>query len=95
MGIECKIKFTVNAAENLDAILRQSPFFSDYDVTYKLYNYRNEPNQDLLIMPDAHAAIEPDGIYFCDNGGKISKIVLDHLKRTASQKYNNIMVEEL
>lgn len=95
MGIEYKIRFFNKDARKLDAMLRQAPFFSDYDANFKLYNYRHDPDKDLDVMPDAHAAIEADGIYFCDNCGKISSIVLEHLKTIASQRDGGAITSEL
>lgn len=95
MGIEYKIKFSVDTDENVDEMLRHTPFFSNYDQNYNLYNYRDDFNTNPFVMPDAHAAIESDGIYFCDNCGKISRLVFEHLKRTASQKYGIIEIVEL
>ncbi len=95
MGVEYKIGFLVEDAQSLDAMLRQAPFFSDYDENFKLYNYREDLSKDLFVMPDAHAAIEADGIYFCGNCGKISSVILEHLKRAASQRYGSTVVVEL
>ena len=73
MGYEQRIRLGTPRADELDALLRSLPGFEGYDAKYGLYNFRRR-GQDA--MPDAHAAIEAEGIYFCDNGigSRFSKI---------------------
>jgi hypothetical protein len=44
-----------------------------------------------------HAAIEPYGIYICDNGGarEVARQVLDYVQRAATQTFGSIETTEL
>jgi hypothetical protein len=81
MGIEYKFYVNNFDTRKLDDILRRGPYFSDYDPDYRLYNFRMTSNTDPVVMPNLVAAIEPDGLYVCDNGGSnIAGRVINHLK---------------
>lgn len=67
MGIEYKIKCDSAKVPDFDAFLRRQPFFESYDTDRKLYNLRTPGSQKPEDFPDGYAALEPDGIYFCDN----------------------------
>jgi hypothetical protein len=100
MGVEYEIRFHYEDPEQLDTLLRQAPYFSDCNEAYRLYNYRdpeNPPTSELNDVPDVHAAIEPYGIYICDNGGarEVARQVLDHVQRTAAQTFGSIETTEL
>jgi len=67
MGIEYKIVCDPKAVAHFDEFLRRQPFFQSYDSEDRLYNLRVPGIPKVEDFPDAYAAIEPDGIYFCDN----------------------------
>jgi hypothetical protein len=100
MGIEYEIHFHYDDPQQLDTLLRQAPYFSDSNEDYRLYNYRdphNPPTSELNDVPDVHAAIEPYGIYLCDNGGarEVARQVLEYVQRTAEQTFGNVQTTEL
>ena len=69
MGIEYKIAFAPVPESIVDGILRSAPFFCEPAQPFgKLkYEYRLADNPGSI--PNAQAAIEPYGVYFCDFGG--------------------------
>ena len=67
MGIEYKIVCDPKTAAHFDEFLRSQTFFHSYDSEHHLYNLRLPGIPKSEDFPDAYAAIEPDGIYFCDN----------------------------
>jgi len=69
MGFEYKIAFSPVDEGTVDEILRSAPFFCEPARPFgKLkYEYRLPDNPGSI--PNAHAAIEPFGVYFCDFGG--------------------------
>jgi hypothetical protein len=100
MGIEYEIRFQYDNPDQLDALLRQAPYFTDCNEDYRLYNYRdpdNPPTSELNDVPDVHAAIEPYGIYVCDNGGarEVARQVLDYVQRATTQTFGSIETTEL
>lgn len=69
MGIEYRIEFTDSDPNATDEILRSAPFFveTERQIGDRKYEYRLPENVGL--MPNAQAAIESYGVYFCDFGG--------------------------
>lgn len=71
-------------------MLRALPCFSDFDATYGLYNFRKHA---LSGMPDAHAAVEPEALYFCDNG--CGAEVFATLLAALRARFGSVTVDEL
>jgi hypothetical protein len=90
MGYEQRVRLPSTAVNDLDAILRAQPAFADFDATYQLYNFRRH---SLGGMPDVHAAIEPGGIYFCDNGAGAE--VLGELLAALELRFGPLELEEV
>lgn len=65
MGYEYQLEFTPPDRAHADQILRAIPGF-EACTALGLYSFRRNATG---AMPDAYAAIEPSGIYVCDNGG--------------------------
>jgi hypothetical protein len=91
MGIEYKISCDPAKVPEFDAFLRRQPFFESYDAEHKLYNLRMPGSQKPENYPDGYAALEPDGIYFCDNltatdnaAGILRRIIDEALKYSSS-----------
>lgn len=95
MGIEYKIEFQYKDCVKLAEILRAVPFFANYNESLKFYEYRANAKTDLTVMPDAHAKIESNGIYFCNNCGTVSQEVWSHLVKSIKVEYGQLKIEEL
>lgn len=67
MGIEYRIRFQPRHVE-LDRQLRALRCFMRFDPQDRLY-FLNVGAVVSTEMPNAWVAIEPDGLYLCDNGG--------------------------
>ena len=67
MGIEYKIVCAPTAVSRFDEFIRRQPFFESYDAEHRLYNLRFPGVPKIESYPDGYAAIEEDGVYFCDN----------------------------
>ena len=67
MGIEYKIQFAHSGAESIAAVLRRLPMVQEVSADERTFAFRAD--QTDSTMPDAMASVEPDGLYFCDNGG--------------------------
>ncbi len=67
MGIEYKLRFIPSSAESIAFSLRQLPGAVQLSAHAGRFEFRSE--RTTGSMPDAMAAIEADGLYFCDNGG--------------------------
>lgn len=65
MGYEYQLDLEVDDREKLDGILRSIVGFERYDAAYDLYYFRRKATGE---MPDAHAKIDEQGLYLCDNG---------------------------
>ena len=65
MGYEYQLDFEHTNQEQADRILRAISGFETCTAG-GLYSFRRHATG---AMPDAYAAIEPSGIYVCDNGG--------------------------
>ncbi|HET9953133.1 MAG TPA: hypothetical protein VFQ61_01445 [Polyangiaceae bacterium] len=64
MGYEYQLDFEHCEPALADQILRAIPGFEK--CTAGLYSFRRNATGQ---MPDAYAAVEPTGVYVCDNGG--------------------------
>lgn len=95
MGIEYSIRFARPSDAILDGAIRGLPYFCDYDERYQLYNLRLDRDDIRPGMPDAHAWIEPGGIYFCDNCGPDVARIRDALMAVARQFDPAVRIEEL
>ena len=96
MGIELKLRLTNSDPQRLDAILRQGPFFSDYDSEYQMYNFRGDAESEPGKMPDVSAAVEADGLYVCENASSdIVEEVTAYLKRSVEAAFGYLDIEEL
>ncbi len=90
MGYEHQIRLPRSSAFDVDSILRGMDGFEGYSPTFKQYSFRRKATGS---MPDAHASIEPDGVYFCDNG--CGAAVLRDLLRALEERFGQVSVEEL
>ena len=88
MGIEYKIAFThVTEDDTLDDILRSAPFFTEPDQPFGNLKYEYRLPDNSGSMPNAQAATESYGVYFCDFGGAgdiMARIVQQITERIAS-----------
>lgn len=94
MGIEYTIRFQCPPRSELDRAIRGLPYFRDFDEEFELYNLWNDPVSARTGMPDTHAAIKDDGIYFCENAANSSGID-DSLLEIAKRFDPNATIEEL
>lgn len=90
MGHEHQIRLARSSAADVDSILRNIDGFEGYSPAFKQYSFRRLATGS---MPDAHASIEPDGLYFCDNG--CGAAVLCDLVRALEERFGQVSVEEL
>jgi hypothetical protein len=74
MGAEYMLDFEVDNRREIDGLLRDISGFEGYDPRYSLYNFRRTSTGK---MPDAHAKIEENGVYVCDNGASGCAVVQD------------------
>lgn len=95
MAIEYHIRFARSSDGELDGAIRSLPFFRNYDVRYQLYNFRLDGDNSGPGMPDAHAKIEPDGVYFCDNGGPDVTRIKEALIAVGRQFDSTVIIVEL
>ena len=65
MGCEYMVEFDVHDPDAVTALLRGIAGFEHHDPQCDLYTYRRRATGR---MPDAHAKLEPGGVYLCDNG---------------------------
>ena len=75
MGYEYKLDFEVRDPNGVEVCLRRVAGFEVFDSTHGLYTFRR---LSTGAMPDAHAAIEKDGVYLCDNGG--ARAIVDDIR---------------
>jgi hypothetical protein len=66
MGYEYKLDFELVNREQADLVLRGIVGFVAHDRDFELYSFRRVATG---VMPDAHAKIDPSGVYVCINGG--------------------------
>jgi hypothetical protein len=96
MDVEYKFHLNSFDKQKLNDILRRGPFFSDYDPDYRLYNFRLASNTDPVVMPNLVAAIEPDGLYVCDNGGSdLADRVINYLEAFLEGELGQLRIEEI
>lgn len=96
MGIEYKLRVETSDEQTFDGILRQGPFFANFDAQYGFYNFRHPSNTHSTQMPDLVAAIECDGIYICDKGSKqVAEEVMVFLKASLERMFGPVSLEEL
>jgi hypothetical protein len=96
MGIEYKITCGPAAASRFDEYIRSAPFFESYDADRGHYYLRlpGVPGND--DWSHGIAAIEEDGIYFCDtltskeSAAQILRSLIDH----ALQHSDRITIHE-
>jgi len=67
MGYEYQLDFEHANPVQADLILRAIPGFETCTAQGLYFFRRNATGK----MPDAYAAVEPSGIYVCDNGGAL------------------------
>lgn len=87
MGIEYRITFTPVSEGIVDNILRSAPFFAKPARPFGNLNYEYRLPSNSGSMPNAQAAIESYGIYFCDFGGAdaIMNAIVEHITETIGQ----------
>lgn len=90
MGYEHQIRLPTSSPSDIDAILRGIDGFEGYNPLFKQYSFRRAATG---AMPDAHASIEPDGVYFCDNGCG-SALLLD-IVRALEEQLGQVLIVEL
>lgn len=96
MGIEYQIKFAHQSESEIDAAIRDLPYFVDFDPPNRLYNLWLDPaHATPRTMPDAWAAIDPDGIYCCLNSGPASHPIRDALVAIAERSQAEVIIDEL
>jgi hypothetical protein len=84
MGIEYKIVCDSKAVSHFDEFIRRQSFFLSYDAEYQTYQLRIPGVTKSEDFPDGYAAIQSDGIYFCDNltasnsAARIFRSLIDH-----------------
>ena len=77
MGIEYRVPLDDPMPQAWDHILRTAPYFSQYNQSYQLFEFRSAQRPNLGEMPAVVVAIEPHGLYVCDNGDRrIAQAVL-------------------
>jgi hypothetical protein len=94
MGIEYRIRLAANS-DKIDQGLRATSFFSDFEAAHRLYLLRFDPS-DTIGQPNAGVKIEPDGLYFCDNGGAAAEraIIFRSILDFALKRSQKIEIEE-
>ncbi|MEX1039645.1 MAG: hypothetical protein WDZ51_03370 [Pirellulaceae bacterium] len=96
MGIQYQIKFAHQSELELDAAIRELPYFVDFDPPSRLYNLWLEPDRAIPgEMPDAWVAIDSDGIYCCLNRSAESYPIRDALVASAERFQTEVIVDEL
>ena len=99
MGKEYLLRFTFqnHARPALDTLLRETPYFSDYDSDYHLYNFRTQPPLELPQMPDLYAAIEHEGLYVCEFGedAAVVETVINYLEAALRTQFGEVTLEDL
>jgi hypothetical protein len=74
MGYEYELAFEVKNRQELDELLRRVSGFDGYDTRYELYLFRRS---SIGEMPDAHAKINENGLYVCNNGANGLSVLQD------------------
>ena len=95
MGKEYLLRFSFERRGLLEDLLIRAPLFhglAPRSGGLEVYEFRAPANLDIL--PDAHATIETDGLYFSDNGGDGGK-VLDELVLDIARTFGPPRIEEL
>jgi hypothetical protein len=90
MGYEQRIRVRGPSAQQLDTLLRTLEGFVGNDEKFHLYGFRRRATGE---MPDAYAALETDGIYFCDNG--IGAAIFSDLLGILEERFGDVLVEEV
>jgi hypothetical protein len=95
VGIEYRIRFHYDRAE-LDRSILELRFFVGFDAEHRSYLLRFDPTI-TEGMPNAWVSIEPDGLYFCDNGGEVTEraVIFRTVIELALKHAEKIEVEEL
>lgn len=96
-GYLFRFHFPTHARPTLDALLREAPYFSDYDPDYHLYNFRSRPPVQLPQMPDLYAAIEHEGVYVYEFGGEFEVIeaILNYLETSVKARFGEVTIDDL
>ncbi len=92
MGIEYALKLSKVDRDRLDRLLRTHPQFASFLPEFDLYEFRGVANAGG--MPDADAALQAYGLYFCDKGGEGQKI-LERLITKIENEYGQVTLEDL
>ena len=95
MGKEYLLHFPFERRGLLEDLLIRAPLFhglAPRSGGLEVYEFRAAENTG--IMPDAHATIETDGLYFCDNGGAGVK-VFHELLLDIARTFGPPRIEEL
>jgi hypothetical protein len=66
MGIEYSLRFHYEDPAKLRGLLRRLPFVGPITEDGAIVELRQSQTSG---MPDAMLMIEPEGLYYCDNGG--------------------------
>ncbi|MEX0794353.1 MAG: hypothetical protein WD045_14555 [Pirellulaceae bacterium] len=95
MDIQYQIKFAHQSESEMDAAIRELPYFADFDSPNRLFNLWLDPASATPgEMPDAWAAIDPDGIYCRLNSGASSYPIRDALMAIAEQSQTSVIIDE-
>jgi hypothetical protein len=94
MGIEFNITVTPWSAWRIERILRPLPEFAGVDPQFGHLQFRSRAVADPASMPDAHASIQQDHLYFCNSGGDGAQILRGILK-VLGERSSNVICEEL
>ena len=94
MGYEFKIAVSPWSPEKVEQILRSVPEFSGVEPEFGQLQFRSQASADPHSMPDAHAMVQEDHLYFCDNGGAGADI-LKRLIRSLESESEEVVSEEL
>jgi hypothetical protein len=79
MGREYRLQFAHANPERVEAVLRTVALFVGPGTSVSSFDFRAPANTGA--MPDATAALEPDGLYFCDHGGQGRHVLQDLIGR--------------
>ena len=93
MGMEYRIDFTPVVTAVVDRLLRLSPHFSQTIEFNGGTNYEYRLSSNTESMPNAHASIQPYGIYFCDFGN--AREIMEGIARNVGDQIETPSISEL
>lgn len=92
MGHIINLNFNNNNFEKLENIIKKAPYYYNYDVQYKIFEFRDSERNDLDITPDCIVKITENGLEFNAIGNyELCRKINDYLEKEIEREFKKII----